>query len=78
MTVQQLIDRLKELPADASIEFPLKSYTQKYPTVYINTDSWTDLRWRIAKSSNPHDSASVRFLISAPEGVVISNKNKSY
>lgn len=73
MTVQQLIDRLKELPPDATIEIPIQSYTQKYPAVYVRTEDWKDLRFRVVSSPA---SNRVRLLVDTPEGVIISNKNK--
>lgn len=74
MTVQQLIDRLKQLPPGAEIEIPIQTYTQKYPAVYVQTTDWKDLKWCVSES--PANLNKVRITVHTPEGIVIVNRNK--
>lgn len=74
MTVQQLIDRLKQLPPGAEIEIPIQTYTRKYPSVYVQTTDWNNLYLFITES--PADKNTVRIHVNTPEGVIIVNKNK--
>jgi hypothetical protein len=71
MTVQELIDELAKQDPNAQIEFPLCTYTQVYPSVYVQSDP------RITKAPGQNFGAGhsvVRIEVALPKGFTISER----